>query len=106
MNLFKRNEKLVDFPQSVEELDIFVSNLCKDYNLPENDDTYECIAGLIMHAPPSVSQAPLIFFASSVKKAIANKAAYLKLQGFDQARRAARKQDETEKSSNGQSVSN
>lgn len=94
MKLFNRREQMSELPQTVEELDSFVAQIVAKFKLPDNEDTYETIATLILHAPASVSSAPMSFFASSVKKSLANKAAYIKCQEFDQKRRAARKAQE------------
>lgn len=87
LNLFK--EPIYDLPQTKEELDSFVNLIVNVHNLPDTDDTYESIATLILHMNQSVSSSPLSFFANSVKKSMANKAAYDKLQEFAQKRKEA-----------------
>jgi hypothetical protein len=86
-------EKQVDLPTNPEELDIFMDTIIKTYGLPDNMDTRDSICTLIMHAPQSVSKAPLSHFAQSVKKSMANRAAYDKLAEY----RDKRKQEQEAK---------
>lgn len=93
MSIFSKKQLKVDeltlLPQSVAELDTYVSEICKEFNLPETDDTYDSIATMIMHVPPSAAKVPMRFFGESVQKSIANKAAYTKLREFSAKREAA-----------------
>lgn len=112
MNLFKRKvDKLSLLPQSVEELDTFVAEICKEFSLPATDDTYDNIATMIMHIPPSAAKVPMRFFGESVQKSIANKAAYEKLAEFRAKRSAAEAANQVDTTSsqvstNEQSVQN
>lgn len=83
------NELEVMLPQTVAELDVFVATIATEFSLPNTDDTYEAIATLIMHMPPSVCTAPKSYFANSVRKSIANLAAYTKLREFSDKRKQA-----------------
>lgn len=91
-NLFKfKVDRLLPLPLSVAELDAYVAQLCKDFDLPNTDDTYENVCTMLMHAPPSVCKAPMRFFGESVKKSIVNQAAYAKLEEFRNKRTAKTK---------------
>lgn len=90
MFLIKKSEKMeeqVDLPVTAEELETFMTGIIKDFNLPDSNDTRDSICTLIMHMPPSVSKAPLSYFASSVNKSRANAAAYGKLQEYAKLRK-------------------
>lgn len=90
-------EVLTPLPQSVAELDVFVAEITKEFGLPDSDDTYESIATLIMHMPPSSASAPKSFFGESVRKSIANLAAWTKLQEFARKRKeSSLKQEATQ----------
>lgn len=81
-------------PQTVEDLTKFVNSIAEEYALPDSDDTYEAVATLIMHMPPNNCFAPRSFFGDSIRKSIANRAAYTKLEEFARKRKEARLQQE------------
>lgn len=83
-------DELKVLPLTVAALDLYVADLCKAFELPNNDDTYESVATMIMHVPPSACRVPMRFFGESVLKSIANKAAHEKLQEFRDKRTQAR----------------
>lgn len=90
MNLFKRKvDKLQLLPQTTEALDTYVAEICQEFSLPTTDDTYDAIATMIMHIPPTAAKVPMRYFGESVQKSIANKAAYTKLAEFRNKRAAA-----------------
>lgn len=96
-NPFKSKlDKLLPLPLSVPELDAYVAELVKEFDLPNTDDTYENVATMLLHAPPSVCKAPMRFFGESVKKSIVNQAAYTKLEEF-RAKRAQKERNEKQK---------
>lgn len=76
-------------PTNREDLDAFVAKIVKKFKLPETDDTYESIATMIMHMPNTRAYAPLAYFGNGVLKAMANLAAYEKIQEFCKKRRDA-----------------
>lgn len=86
----EKKEEAVMLPLTSQELDEFVAEISKTYDLPESDDTYESICTLIMHMPQHCCKAPLSFFGESVLKSMANKAAYVKLEEFRDKRKAQR----------------
>lgn len=97
-NPFKSKvDQLLPLPLSVPELDAYVEELCTEFDLPRTDDTYENVATMLMHAPPSVCKAPMRFFGESVKKSIVNQAAYAKLEEF-RNKRAQKAANEKQKS--------
>ncbi len=90
MNLLKRKvDKLNVLPTTPEGLDSFVADIIKEFGLPNNDDTYDNIATMIMHVPPSACRVPMRYFGESVLKSMANKVAFDKLAEFRDKRKAA-----------------
>lgn len=90
MNLFKRKvDQLNVLPTTSEGLDMFVAEIIKEFSLPNTDDTYDNIATMIMHVPPSACRVPMRYFGESVLKSLANKVAFDKLAEFRDKRKAA-----------------
>lgn len=82
-------ERKTALPTTPEQLDEFMALIISKFGLPDTDDTRDSICTLIMHMPQSISRAPLSYFANSVKKSMANKAAYDKLAEYRDKRKAA-----------------
>lgn len=79
-------------PTSVDELDIFVDLLIKDYALPPGDDTYDVVATMILHLPQTKAFMPRSYFGNGVYKSLANQAAFTRL-GEIRQRRDAQEQE-------------
>ncbi len=86
-------------PQTPEELERYFDLIIRDYQLPDNDDTRDAVATMILHLPQTKVYVPMSYFADCVRKSIANKVAFDQLQIFKARREAAaeaKKQAEAE----------
>lgn len=81
-------EELVLLPTTQVELDEFVASITDEFGLPPGIDTYDSIATAILHMPNTKAYAPRWVFGHGVLKAMANAAAYTKLEEFRRAREA------------------
>ena len=84
----------VELPRTVPALDMWVESICNDFELENNDDTYEMIATTIMHMPMTRAVANKGHFGACVIKSLANQAAYKKLEEFRNKRAEADKAKE------------
>ncbi len=66
----------------MNELTTFSSDVIKTYGLPDDPSYHQAIAAAIMHLGPLTTYAPKRFFAKSIKKAMANHAAFEKIQSL------------------------
>lgn len=66
-------------PQTEKQLNLFIDQIVRDYALPDNDDTYDAIATMILHLPQGKCYVPKDYFGHSVLKSIANQVAYKRL---------------------------
>lgn len=89
-------EAEVMLPQTPEDLDTFVASIIEEFSLPPGDDTYDAMATVIMHLPSTRAYAPKSYFASCVRKSLANRAAYTRLRELAQKREDAAKVAEDE----------
>lgn len=87
------NEPEVLLPTDVPALDAFVASIVDEFKLPEGDDTYDSIATMILHLPQTKAYMPRSYFGNGVLKALANRAAYTKLQEFAQKRKEAEEKE-------------
>jgi hypothetical protein len=90
-------EQPTPLPVTPEELQAWMAKIISEYGLPDNDDSRDALCTQIMHLNQNVSEAPLSFFASVVKKSMANKAAYDQLAVYRDKRLQAQKAKEAEK---------
>lgn len=81
-----------------EDLDAIVRDLANDtWAFPINDQTYEAVATVILHAPPDMGSIDTDYIGNRVAKMMANKVAYDYLQDlkFKREIEAKSKQVET-----------
>lgn len=75
-------------PRTVYELDSFCDDVLTVNGLPDNPSYRQAMASAIMHLGPVTDKAPKSFFAKSVKKAMANHAAFEKIQQLKEEEKA------------------
>ncbi len=85
-----RNDVLL--PQTEAELDEFVKGIIQQFEIPDEPYTYEAIATAIMHLPPTQAFAQPRYFADCIRKSLANRAAYVRLETFKEQRAARAKE--------------
>lgn len=81
-------------PQTGEALDRFVADLIETFSLPPGDDTYDMVATAILHMDQSKAKAAPSYFANKIRKAIANRAAWVKIEEFRVKRETEKKNAE------------
>lgn len=82
------NEPKILLPQDEAALDQFVESIATEFNVPTGDDTYDAIATMILHLPQTSAFVPRSYFGNSVRKSLANKAAYNRLRQLAEKRKA------------------
>ena len=87
-------EQKVRLPISEEELQEFIAGLIVQFGLPDHDDTYDAVCTMIMHLPHTMAEVQPSYFAHGVFKAMANRAAFEKLQALKKKREAEELQKE------------
>lgn len=75
-------------PRTVYDFDSFCDDILEVHGLPDNPSYRQAMASAIMHLGPVTDKAPKVFFAKSVKKAMANHAAFDKIQQLKEAEKA------------------
>lgn len=71
-------------PLGAEEFDTFCESILSTYDIPPFPSYRRAIASMIMHLGPTTTHVPKMFFAKSIKKAMANEVAFNKIQQFKQ----------------------
>jgi hypothetical protein len=72
----------VKLPVGLAEFNKFYEHLISVYNLPDLPSYRQAVATMIMHLPPTISKKAPVFFAASIKKAMANQVAYDVIQAI------------------------
>lgn len=67
-------------PNHVEAFDQYCDEIFKDYGLPDDPSYRHAIASMIMHLGPTIDRVPRSYFAKSVRKAMSNQIAFLKIE--------------------------
>lgn len=98
-NKYEERE-LVILPQSQEDLDQFVEQVCHEAGTNVCNEAYEAIATSILHADNTSATFSKTYFVNRLQKAVANRTAYDKLQKLNEQR----KQEETLKASKASEV--
>lgn len=75
-------------PEGVEALKIFQDRIFYAYGLPDHPTYRHAIATMVMHLPPTQDRQTLVFFARSIRKAMANQIAYNEMQKINAAQKA------------------
>lgn len=76
-------------PSKDSDFDQFCSSIFKTYSLPDMPSYRHAIATMIMHLSPTVAFKSKIYFALSIRKAIANEIAYGKIREIRESEKAA-----------------
>lgn len=75
-------------PTTVWEFDRFCDSIFDAHGFPDNPSYRHAMASAIMHLGPVTDWKPKMFFAKSVKKAMANHAAYDKIRQLEAEEKA------------------
>lgn len=67
-------------PKGATEFDSFCDSILSTYDIPNFPSYRRTIASLIMHLGPTTTHVPKVFFARSIRKAMANQVAFDKIQ--------------------------
>lgn len=87
----------VTLPVGVKEFDEFCTSIFSVYDLPDLPSYRNAIATMIMHLPATVSAKAPVFFAVSIKKAMANQIAYEVIQQIRQEQKKLEQGEATPK---------
>lgn len=85
----------VKLPTTVEALDEFMDSLITEFQLPNHDDTRDAIATMVLHLPHTQAFAKRSYFGHGVYKAMANQAAYKRLEAYREKREQLKKEVES-----------
>jgi hypothetical protein len=75
-------------PKGMWEFDNFAQQIFYTYDLPDLPSYRQAIATMIMHLPPQTDRVPLVYFAKSLRKSMANQIAYETIQQIKEAEKS------------------
>ena len=93
-------------PTSKELLDVFMDDVIRIYDLPDDEDTRDVICTMILHMNQNAAFAPKSYFGHAVLKSLANKAAWEKLEIYKHNRDAKARAKAEEEAAKEKEVSN
>lgn len=82
-------------PSGMTSMDEFIESILSTYNLPNTPSYHRMIAMMIQHMPQSRYRASKFEFYKAIMRALANEAAFHKLQALKEAEATALKQADT-----------
>lgn len=71
-----------ELPRTIADLDRLTTDVIKIYGLPDEPSFRQAVASSIMHLGPLTTTASKSFFGKSIKKAMANHAAFDKIRAL------------------------
>lgn len=70
--------------KGLHDLEHFSNKVLTIYNIPNLPSYHHALASMIMHLGATTTSAPKVFFAKSIKKAMANQVAFERIQQIKQ----------------------